>query len=116
MTRTVKTALRRIGRNTPVYEQSATGEDEFGQVTETWQQTDTVFVARSYQNRNTTLNASSGELNRDRPIFFFYPDEYPPSGARIKYEGEWYELDAVTPHDTHAVAPGQIVIEDSFPP
>ena len=115
MTRSVKTALRRLGRNTPVYEQTTTGEDEFGQPTETWQQTDTVFVARSYQNRNTTLNSSSGELNRDRPVFFFYPDDHPPSGARVKYEDNWYELDSPTPHDTHAVAVGQIVTEE-FPP
>ena len=115
MTRAVKTALRRVGRDAPVYEKSSGGsEDEFGQSKSTWQQTDTVFVARSYQNRNTTINSSSGELNRDWPVFFFYPDEYPPSGARIKYEDEWYELDSPTPHNTHAVAVGQRVIED-FP-
>lgn len=115
MTANVKAALRRFGREIPVYTQQVASQDEFGQATKEWQFERDVFAARSYQNRNTTMNNTSGELNRDRPVFFFDPDDYPPSGARVKYEGNWYELDAPTPHRSHAVALGKQVVADFDP-
>jgi hypothetical protein len=117
MTRGLDRALSRLGRQVPVYEESDSGtDDSFGQSELTWSQTGTVLAARSYQNRNTTQNNSGGQLHRDRPMFFFPAGGAPPADARIKYDGNWYELDAPTPHDTHAVAPGSQVLDENFPP
>jgi len=119
MTRNLSTALSRLGREVPVYVESNTGsEDAFGQSEMAWSAygDGTVLAARSYQNRNTTMNSSDGQRHRDRPVFFFPVDDAPPADARIKYEGSWYELDAVTRHSTHAVAPGSSVIDETFAP
>lgn len=117
MTRSLVGSLSRLGKEVEVWSEANTGgEDAFGQDQKGWSQVGTTLTARSYQNRNTTLNNSSGELNRDRPVFFFPADNYPNSGERIKYDGNWYEMDSPTPHRTHAVAVGSKVLEENFPP
>jgi len=116
VTRNLNRALSRLGRHVPVYEETSDGtEDGFGQENTSWSQTGTVLAARSYQNRNTTQHNTKGQLHRDRPIFFFPADSSVPADARIKYNDQWYELDAMTPHETHNVAPGSIVRDESFP-
>jgi len=116
MTRNLNHALSRIGRHVPVYEKTSTGENSFGQNKLEWNQTRTVLAALSYQNRNTTRNNTSGQLHRDRPVFFFPADSDIRGDARIKYEGAWYELDAPTKHHTHTVAVGAAVVDENFPP
>jgi len=116
MTRLLDRSLSRLGKNIPVYEKTSTaGENKFGQQDTAWEQTGTVLAVRSYQNRNTTMNSTRGERHRDRPVFFFPADDHPPSNARIKYDGLWYELDSITEHDTHTIAVGSEVIDNTFP-
>lgn len=117
MMRNLERSLSRLGTTVPVYEKSSTtGEDRFGQQNTSWSQTKTVLAVRSYQNRNTTVQTNRGERHRDRPVFFFPDGDHPPSNARIKYDETWYELDSVTEHETHAVAVGSEVLDNSFPP
>lgn len=117
MTRNLNHALSRLGREIPVYEETDTGSvNEFGQDDTSWSKTGTVFAARSYQNRNTTRNTTSGQHHRDRPIFFFPADSGISGDARIKYENTWYELDAPTRHETHTVAVGAALVDENFPP
>ena len=107
--RDLTSAIARHGQSAPVYEEAVTGENDFGQPTKEWAQTDTVLVARSYQNRNTSADSSAGELHRDRPVLFFPREDAPSSGARVKIGGNFYELDSVTKQQTHAVAMGSLV-------
>lgn len=117
MTSPLDRSLSRLGKEVPVYEKSeTTGENQFGQQNTTWNDTGNVLAVMSRQNRNTTMNTTRGERHRDRPIFFFPSDDHPPSNARIKYNGRWYELDSITQFETHVVAPGSVVLDDTFPP
>lgn len=117
MTRDMGRALSRLGQIVPIWSESNTGtEDEFGQDEQNWSKRTETLSVRSYQNRNTTMNSSGGELDRDRPVLFFPADNYPRSGERIKYDGQWYEVDSPTVHRTHAVAMGSIVRDNTFPP
>jgi len=117
MTRSLIGSISRLGEKVKIWSETRTGgEDAFGQDVKGWNQVGTTLTVRSYQNRNTTMNSSSGELNRDRPVFFFPADNYPKSGERIKFDGNWYEFDSPTPHRTHAVAVGSVVRDENFPP
>lgn len=105
----VTNALARHGKRVPVYKEEVVAQNDFGNPEYEWQQMGTVLTVRSYQNRNTTTATASGELNRDRAMFFFEVDEYPPADTRIEYEGTFYEMDATTEQLTHAATPGSIV-------
>jgi hypothetical protein len=116
MVRNLHSAFSRQGKRVPVYIEQQTGNDDFGQPVETWNKVDDVLAFRSYQNRNTTRNSASGELHRDRAVFFFADGAPITGGVRMKYGEEWYELDSPTPHETHTVAVGSQVVEETFNP
>lgn len=116
LARDLNAAISRAGRRVPLWVEETTGADGFGQPTANWVKKDEVLAMRSYQNRNTSSSASSGELHRNRAVFFFSRSASIPADARIRYDGKWFELDSPTEQLTHTVAVGSIVQDDTFSP
>jgi hypothetical protein len=95
------TAIARNGIEVEVWRRIPTADDPFGNETETWVTNHSVITTRSYPNRNTTEEESVGDMDRDRPIFFFAPDADVVAGDRIRYNDNYYELESPTKYHTH---------------
>lgn len=99
--RRLSSAVSRRSKQTPVYRDTSTSTDSFGQDEDTWEQVDAVQATRTYPNRNTTTQATEGSLQRDRPLFFFSAHVDLEPGDRIKYNSTWYELESPTEYQSH---------------
>lgn len=94
-------AMAREWEPVPIYRDTGTGTDGFGQSQSAWTQEGSTVTRRSYPNRNTTVQEQAGALNRNRPVFFFPAGNAPRAGDRIKFRGDYYEVEAPTAYETH---------------
>ena len=117
----VRAQIYRLGREAGVLERESSGQNEFGNQTETHPDKDdpdrTVFALRTYPNRNTELQSRAGDMEQDRPVFIVpvSPDlpEPPQIHDHLEYNGEVYEVKAHTNYDTHVEFFGEPVRHQS---
>lgn len=108
--------LFRIGREAEVYERTETGTNEFGNTTTDYGSSPdrTIIAYRTYPNRNTEVEASSGDRERDHPVFIVPvgPNQpaLPGKNDHIVYDGTTYEVQAYTEYDTHVEFFGEPVL------
>lgn len=120
MTHTKKFAaqLFRIGREATVKPRVATGTNEFGNITDDYDDATswTVIAYRTYPNRNTQVNSQRGDRDQDRPVFLVpkgpnQPDPPDPNDV-LNFDGQDYEVKSHTPYDTHVEFFGAPIIHD----
>jgi hypothetical protein len=110
--------LHRFGRKAEVKVRTETGQNEFGNMTDTNVSDRTVIAFKTYPNRNTEVEKTFGDRARDKPVFLVpigedLPDP-PEEKDHLVYDGQEYEVEAHTPYDTHVEFFGEPVIhEDS---
>ena len=114
--RQIVAQIHRLGRKATVKVRNVTGENDFGNETDEYIADRTVIAFQSYPNRNTQVESSIGDRNRDRPIFIVpntddQPDP-PDSDDHLVYNGQEYEVKAHTQYDTHVEFFGAPVIHD----
>jgi hypothetical protein len=94
-------AMARDWEPVEIYRDTGTTTDSFNQDEPAWTQEGSTLCRRSYPNRNTTVQEQAGSLDRNRPVFFFPAGNAPRSGDRIKFRGDYYEVEAPTAYETH---------------
>jgi hypothetical protein len=105
-----------LGREAIVKSRSETGQNEFGNTTDTYTEDRKVIAFQTYPNRNTQIESNVGDRNRDRPVFIVpntedQPD--PPSPEdHILYADQEYEVKAHTRYDTHVEFFAEPIIHD----
>jgi hypothetical protein len=94
-------ALARDWEPVEIWRDVGDGTDGFGNAESSWSEVGSTVARRSYPNRNTTVQEQAGSLDRNRPVFFFPAGNAPLSGERIKFRGDYYEVEAPTAYETH---------------
>jgi hypothetical protein len=106
--------IHRMGRDADVLAQSAGETNAFGNVESSYTADRTVTAFRTYPNRNTSLESTSGDRTQDNPVFLVakgdnLPDPPEPED-HLNYDGQVYEVKAHTEYDTHVEFFGDPVI------
>jgi hypothetical protein len=114
----VAAQLFRLGREATVKPRVESGTNEFGNVTDDHNDSNsrTVIAFRTYPNRNTQITSNRGDRDQDRPVFLVPNTEDQPKPPdpedMIVYDGTEYEVKSHTPYETHVEFFGAPIIHD----
>lgn len=108
--------IHRLGQDATVKVRNETGQNEFGNPTDEYVADRTVLAARTYPNRNTSVESNIGDRARDKPVFMVpagddVPDPPDPEDV-LTYDGQDYEVKAHTPYNSHVEFFGEPLIHD----
>lgn len=110
----VTAQIYRFGKPADVKTKQKLGENDFGNAEHGYTTDRTVHAMRTYPNRNTSLEAGSGDRAQDEPVFIVAKGANTPSPPeaedRLNYEGQDYEVKALTEYDTHVEFFGEPII------
>lgn len=116
--RNIAAHLFRLGREATVKPRTTTGQNEFGNVTDGYPESETykVIAFKTYPNRNTQVNSNRGARDQDSPVFMVptggeQPDPPDPEDVLV-FDGNEYEVKSHTEYDTHVEFFGAPIIHD----
>lgn len=108
--------IARRGGKADVLVYTKTGSNDFGNTTKEYIFDREILIAKTYPNRNTSVESNIGDLGQDRPVFMVPVGhelpEPPAEGDHILFNGDEYAVNAHTPYDTHVEFFGEPVIHD----
>lgn len=115
--RNLAVQIHSLGGEAEVLTRSETGTNEFGNPTDEYTPQRTILAMKTYPNRNTEVESSSGDRHRDRPVLIS-PDvssqpEPPGEEDRVSFDGTLYEVKALTEYDTHVEYFCEVVINEN---
>lgn len=108
--------LHRLGKVAEVKVRTETGQNAFGNMTDDYVADREVITVRTYPNRNTEVQNSAGDRQRDNPVFIVPKGDDQPAPPDpqdvLNYDGQDYEVKAHTEYDTHVEFFGEPLIHD----